>query len=34
MKKLEVKDLKENFSKRLEKSGCWLQPEQKRSLTR
>ena len=34
MKKLEVKDLKENFFEAIEKSGCWLRPEQKRSLIR
>ena len=31
MKKLEIKDLKENFSKLSEKNGCWLQPARKRS---
>lgn len=32
MKKLEIKDLKENFLRQSEKNGCWSRPVQKRSL--
>ena len=32
MKKLEVKDLKENFFEAMAKNGCWLLPAPKRNL--